>query len=142
MGARSAAHDVLEQAVASGLRMQLAWGAPLALVESGGLQVHVVEEADGHHWRVEWANRFDRPLAQGCRSRPLEAVRAAAAGLTRCLHELQSGAPEPTARRVRRLPLPSWHTTHDTPDKCSPESLDDVGRVLLSLISKPNFLAN
>ena len=37
---------------------------------------------------------------------------------------------------------PSWHTTHDTPDKCSPESLEGVGRVLLSLVTKPNFLRN
>jgi glutaminyl-peptide cyclotransferase len=37
---------------------------------------------------------------------------------------------------------PSWHTTHDTPDKCSPESLDSVGRVLLSLITKPGFVSN
>ncbi|MBI5214334.1 MAG: M28 family peptidase [Ignavibacteriae bacterium] len=27
-----------------------------------------------------------------------------------------------------------WHTTEDTPDKCSPESLDAVGRVLLQII--------
>jgi len=37
---------------------------------------------------------------------------------------------------------PEWHTTHDTPDKCSPESLEGVGRVLLSLVTKPNFLSN
>lgn len=27
-----------------------------------------------------------------------------------------------------------WHTSQDTPDKCSPASLDDVGRVLVQLI--------
>ena len=27
-----------------------------------------------------------------------------------------------------------WHTTEDTPDKCSPESLEAVGRVLLDII--------
>ena len=37
---------------------------------------------------------------------------------------------------------PSWHTTHDTPDKCSPESLEGVGRVLLNLVTKPTFLVN
>jgi hypothetical protein len=37
---------------------------------------------------------------------------------------------------------PEWHTTHDTPDKCSPESLEGVGQVLLSLVCKPNFLSN
>jgi glutaminyl-peptide cyclotransferase len=37
---------------------------------------------------------------------------------------------------------PEWHTTRDTPDKCSPESLEGVGRVLLSLITKPGFLNN
>jgi glutaminyl-peptide cyclotransferase len=37
---------------------------------------------------------------------------------------------------------PEWHTTRDTPDKCSPESLEGVGRVLLSLITKPGFLHN
>ncbi len=40
------------------------------------------------------------------------------------------------------MDYPHWHTTHDTPDKCSPESLEGVGRVLLSLVTKPNFLAN
>lgn len=29
---------------------------------------------------------------------------------------------------------PYWHTTEDTPDKCSPESLAEVGRLLLALI--------
>lgn len=29
---------------------------------------------------------------------------------------------------------PYWHTINDTPDKCSPESLDKVGRVLLTYI--------
>jgi Zn-dependent M28 family amino/carboxypeptidase len=29
---------------------------------------------------------------------------------------------------------PYWHTVEDTPDKCSPQSLEKVGRVLLNLI--------
>lgn len=29
---------------------------------------------------------------------------------------------------------PYWHTTEDTPDKCSPESLDKVGTVVLNVI--------
>jgi hypothetical protein len=29
---------------------------------------------------------------------------------------------------------PHWHTLADTPDKCSPESLEKVGRVLLAAI--------
>jgi glutaminyl-peptide cyclotransferase len=37
---------------------------------------------------------------------------------------------------------PYWHTTHDTVDKCSAESLEAVGRVLLSVITKPNLLSN
>lgn len=37
---------------------------------------------------------------------------------------------------------PEWHTTHDTPEKCSGESLEGVGRVLLSLVTRPNFLSN
>jgi hypothetical protein len=32
------------------------------------------------------------------------------------------------------LDYPHWHTNQDTPDKCSPDSLDDVGRVLVQLI--------
>jgi len=31
---------------------------------------------------------------------------------------------------------PYWHTVHDTPDKCSPESLFKVGKLLLHLIYK------
>ena len=30
--------------------------------------------------------------------------------------------------------FPSWHTMADTPDKCSPESLEAVGKVLTVLI--------
>ena len=30
-----------------------------------------------------------------------------------------------------------WHTLEDTPDKCSPESLEQVGRVLASLVYRP-----
>ena len=37
---------------------------------------------------------------------------------------------------------PYWHTTKDTPDKCSAETLEGVGRVLLSVVTKPNLLAN
>lgn len=29
---------------------------------------------------------------------------------------------------------PYWHSTEDTPDKCSPESLETIGRLLLALI--------
>ncbi len=32
------------------------------------------------------------------------------------------------------LDYPHWHTSQDTPDKCSPDSLDDVGRVLVQLV--------
>ena len=32
------------------------------------------------------------------------------------------------------LDYPYWHTSQDTPDKCSPDSLDDVGRVLVQLV--------
>ena len=32
------------------------------------------------------------------------------------------------------LDYPPWHTTADTPDKCSPASLDQVGRVLVRLV--------
>lgn len=32
------------------------------------------------------------------------------------------------------LDYPHWHTSQDTPDKCSPDSLDDVGRVLIQLV--------
>jgi hypothetical protein len=37
---------------------------------------------------------------------------------------------------------PYWHTTHDTVDRCSSESLGAVGKVLLSVITRPNLLAN
>lgn len=33
---------------------------------------------------------------------------------------------------------PYWHTLKDTPDKCSPQSLEKVGRVLTSLIYEPD----
>jgi len=29
---------------------------------------------------------------------------------------------------------PYWHTTHDTPDKCSPQSLQSVGNVITNLL--------
>jgi len=29
---------------------------------------------------------------------------------------------------------PYWHTTEDTPDKCSPQSLENVGRVVLAIL--------
>jgi Zn-dependent M28 family amino/carboxypeptidase len=34
---------------------------------------------------------------------------------------------------------PYWHTTHDTPDKCSPESLAKVGQVVLEVIYRGEF---
>ena len=36
---------------------------------------------------------------------------------------------------IIQYPFPkSWHTTEDTPDKCSPESLQQVGNVLVEVI--------
>jgi len=32
---------------------------------------------------------------------------------------------------------PHWHTVEDTPDKCSPQSLEVVGEVLASLVYAP-----
>ncbi len=32
---------------------------------------------------------------------------------------------------------PYWHTVQDTPDKCSPQSLRDVGRVVLAVVYNP-----
>jgi len=32
------------------------------------------------------------------------------------------------------LDYPYWHTTHDTPDKCSPQSLEKIGRILVYLL--------
>lgn len=34
---------------------------------------------------------------------------------------------------------PWWHTENDTPDKCSPSSLANVGRVLLEVVNKPSL---
>ncbi len=34
---------------------------------------------------------------------------------------------------------PYWHTTHDTPDKCSPESLAKVGQVVLEIIYRGEY---
>ena len=33
---------------------------------------------------------------------------------------------------------PYWHTEFDTPDKCSAESLENVGRVLAKIIYTPS----
>ena len=32
-----------------------------------------------------------------------------------------------------------WHTVQDTPDKCSPESLEEVGKVLMHVIYRPSM---
>ncbi len=37
--------------------------------------------------------------------------------------------------------FPEWHTTHDTPAVCSPQSLEAVGAVLVSLATKASFLS-
>ena len=37
--------------------------------------------------------------------------------------------------------FPEWHTTHDTPAVCSPQSLESVGTVLVSLATKATFLS-
>ncbi len=44
---------------------------------------------------------------------------------------LEAGIP---AIDIIDFDYPYWHTTADTPDKCSPESLEKVGKVLLKLI--------
>ncbi len=37
--------------------------------------------------------------------------------------------------------FPEWHTTHDTPAVCAPQSLEAVGTVLVSLATKASFLS-
>ena len=39
------------------------------------------------------------------------------------------------------LNFPEWHTTADTPAVCSPQSLEAVGAVLVSLATKASFLS-
>ena len=39
------------------------------------------------------------------------------------------------------LGFPEWHTTADTPAVCSPQSLEAVGAVLVSLATKASFLS-
>jgi Zn-dependent M28 family amino/carboxypeptidase len=39
------------------------------------------------------------------------------------------------------LDFPEWHTTADTPAVCSPQSLEAVGAVLVSLATKASFLS-
>ena len=39
------------------------------------------------------------------------------------------------------LNFPEWHTTSDTPAVCSPQSLEAVGAVLVSLATKASFLS-
>ena len=83
--------EVLRQAVESGLRMQLHWGAPVAVVDAGGLQVHVLEEPGGHRFCVEHGDRCARPLREGVRPTASAAVTAAAAALVECLADVAAG---------------------------------------------------
>ena len=110
MGGRPAGLEVLQQAVESGLKMQLTWGAPVAVVEAGGLQVHVVEDTQGFHFGVEFQDRFAKALRQGLRATQAAAVMDAAEALVDCLAERTPGALEAPLRRLRRAPVPMWHT--------------------------------
>jgi len=47
---------------------------------------------------------------------------------------IRAGIP---AALVIDLEYPSWHTVEDTPDKCSPGSLAEIGRVLTELVYGP-----
>ncbi len=40
------------------------------------------------------------------------------------------------------MDFPEWHTTSDTPSVCSPQSLEAVGAVLVSLATKASFLSH
>lgn len=44
---------------------------------------------------------------------------------------LQKGIP---CANLIDFDYPYWHTTQDTPDKCSPESLEKIGRLLVSIL--------
>ena len=47
---------------------------------------------------------------------------------------LQQGIP---AVDLIDFDFPQWHTTGDTPDKCSAASLAEVGRLMVDLIYRP-----
>lgn len=69
----------LLQAIESGLWMQLEWGAPMAVLQAGGLQAHVVEESPGEYrWCLEQSDRFAPPIAEGVSRKRMGAVSAAA----------------------------------------------------------------
>jgi hypothetical protein len=38
--------------------------------------------------------------------------------------------------------FPEWHTTHDIPAVVSAQSLEGVGRVLVTIVTRPNFLSH
>jgi hypothetical protein len=99
----------LQEAMESGLRMQLEWGAPMALLEAGAFQVHVVDEGDGHRWCLEVTHRFAPPLAQGvCRRRSDAVCDAARALLAALAPPAASNVSDRGPRRTRRAPAPGW----------------------------------
>jgi Zn-dependent M28 family amino/carboxypeptidase len=101
-----------------------------------GIVVDMVGEIDQQFYRESYAERFSAPVTD-----MVWAV-ADTLGITTFIDSIKhsilddhlplSAGGVPTTVIID-FDYPQWHTEQDTPDKCSPESLGNVGRVLAEI---------
>ena len=81
---------------------------------------------------VDWAMRYGSPSIAERIGAPTFVKRDGVPLLDDHQPVLQIGLP---AAVLIDFDSPYWHTLEDTPDKCSPESLESVGRVLVEYLN-------
>lgn len=110
-----------------------------------GIVIDMVGDRNQHFFREEISERFSKPVNdmvwEAARRLGVETFRDTV------LHRVTDDHMPLNIGGVRTIDIidfnyPYWHTEFDTPDKCSPESLANVGIVLAEIIYKPSLWPN
>ncbi len=106
-----------------------------------GIVIDMVGEKDQQLYREGYSEKFHKPLND------LVWKTAAELGINTFIDSVKYNVVDDhlplqsagvSAIDIIDLDYPQWHTENDTPNKCSPKSLANVGRVLAKIIYNPS----
>jgi Zn-dependent M28 family amino/carboxypeptidase len=107
-----------------------------------GIVIDMVGDRNQHFFREETSERFSKPVNdmiwETARDLGITSFRDTVLHRVTDDHVPLNVGGVPTVD-VIDFNYPYWHTEFDTPDKCSPESLANVGKVLTEIIYRPSL---
>ncbi len=112
-----------------------------ASVYEYGIVLDLVGDSDQRFYKEEYSVRYEKKLADKVWARAAQLGMATVFDSRICPAIYDDHVPL-LAASIKTIDIidfeyPWWHTTEDTPDKCSPASLERVGKLALSLVVDP-----